>query len=123
MWRISRQVIGKLCVAYDVLSYSRLSVRSQMATQSQLADMLDFAFREAGLADGMYAMQNHGDGGLTVLTVDPGTDEPRLITSLVRALETGLKALNEDLAPGARVRLRIGMAEGTAHRGPFRTCG
>ncbi len=106
----------KLCVAYDVVGYSRFSARSQASTQSRLAYFLDRAFEEALLPGRKYEIQERGDGGVALLNLDPGTDELHLITSLVRTLETGLTQLNDDLVPAAQIRLRVSMAKGIINR-------
>jgi hypothetical protein len=106
----------KLCVAYDVAGYSRLSARSQVATQGRLARMLDVAFGGAGLPDERYEILDQGDGGVAILTPGQGADEPRLVASLINELETGLTQLNKNLTPDAKVRLRVSMAEGIIGR-------
>jgi len=108
--------VRKLCVAYDVEHYSGRGTRREYATQRRLADILAFAFREAGApADGV-EVQEQGDGGLALLPTGGAVDEPRLIVGLIGGLITGLNELNEDLVEQARVRLRVGLDEGVVHR-------
>jgi hypothetical protein len=110
--------IRKLCVAYDVEHYSGRGTRREYATQERLAEVLGFAFREAGLSPGAYEVQEQGDGGIAFLPTGGTVDEPRLIVHLLNALEIGLADLNEDLVGPARVRLRVGLHEGVVHRAP-----
>jgi len=110
--------IRKLCVAYDVEHYSGRGTRREYATQERLAEVLDFAFREAGLAPAAYEVQEQGDGGIAFLATGGTVDEPRLIVHLLKALEIGLAELNADLVGPAQVRLRVGLHEGVVHRAP-----
>ena len=59
-----RAGIRKLCVAYDVEHYSGRGSRREYATQQRLADILEFAFLEAGVPAGSAEVQEQGDGGL-----------------------------------------------------------
>jgi hypothetical protein len=111
-----RAGIRKLCVAYDVEHYSGRGTRREYATQQRLSDVLEFAFREAGVAADGAEVQEQGDGGLTLLPTGGAIDEPRLIVGLINALVEGLAELNHDLVEQARIRLRVGMHEGVVHR-------
>jgi hypothetical protein len=113
-----RAGVRKLCVAYDVEHYSGRGTRREYATQQRLADILEFAFREAGVPADSVEVQEQGDGGLALLPTGGAIDEPRLIVGLISALAEGLNELNEDLAEQARVRLRVGVGEGVVHRAP-----
>ncbi len=108
--------IRKLCVAYDVEHYSGRGTRREYATQERLTEVLDFAFREAGLAADDYEMQPQGDGGIALLPTGGTVDEPRFIVALLNALRIGLQHLNEDLVEQARLRLRLGLGVGVVHR-------
>jgi hypothetical protein len=110
--------IRKLCVAYDVESYSGRGTRREFATQERLSELLTYAFAEAGLPPGAYAVQEQGDGGVALLSTGGTVDEPRLIVGLINALRIGLGELNEDLVHPARIRLRVGLHEGVVHRAP-----
>jgi hypothetical protein len=106
----------RLCVAYDVEHYSQRGTRREYATQQRLVDVLGFAFGAAGLASGQYDLQEQGDGGLALLPTGGSVDEPRLIVGLLGALRNALDEVNEDLVDEARIRLRVGLAEGVVHR-------
>jgi hypothetical protein len=110
--------IRKLCVAYDVEHYSGRGTRREYATQQRLVDVLEFAFREAGVQPGSATVQEQGDGGLALLPTGEGVDEPRLIVTLLNALGSGLGELNEDLIDQARVRLRVALHQGVVHQAP-----
>jgi len=110
--------VRKVCVAYDVANYSGRGTRREYATQRRLAELLELALRTAGLEPGSYEMQEQGDGGIALLPTGGAVDEPRMLVTLVRSLETGLTELNEDLVPQARIRLRVGLQEGVVHLAP-----
>lgn len=97
----------KLLVAYDVEGYAGLDGRLAREVQQRVAGMLASAFSEAQVAPGAYEMQGQGDGGLALLSAGDGVDCPRVVSSLIGALESGLRRVNEELTPGARIRLRI----------------
>jgi hypothetical protein len=108
--------VRKLLVAYDVEGYGGRGKRLELATQQRLVDVLTYAFGEARVASDAYEMQEQGDGGLALLPTGAGVDEPRVITTLMGALEAALGEINEDLVASARIRLRIALDEGVVHR-------
>jgi hypothetical protein len=110
------QGVRRLCVAYDIEAYSGKGTRRELAAQAQLADLLDYAFRESGLASDSCQVQMQGDGGLALLPTGDGVDEPRLLVRLIRAVETGLAENNEHLLPERRLRLRLALHQGVVHQ-------
>lgn len=110
--------IRKLCVAYDVEGYSGRGTRREFAAQARLAEVLGYAFGEAGLAPDAGEVQEQGDGGIAFLPTGGEVDEPRLLVGLINALHIGLGELNEDIVDTARIRLRVGLQEGVVHRAP-----
>lgn len=108
--------VRKLCVAYDVASYSGRGTRGEFVAQARLTDVLKYAFREAGCAPGSAEVQEQGDGGIAFLPTGGDVDEPRLIVGLINALCTGLAELNTDIVAAAQIRLRVGLHEGVVHR-------
>jgi DNA-binding CsgD family transcriptional regulator len=82
----------------------------------QIAGVLASALGEARVAPGSYEMQAQGDGGLALLPAVDGVDEPRLIVSLIDALDSGLRRVNEDLALRPPIRLRVALDEGGVYR-------
>jgi hypothetical protein len=110
--------IRKLCVAYDVEGYSGRGTRHEFSAQARLAELLTYAFREAGLPPGAEEVQEQGDGGIAFLPTGGTLDEPRLLVGLINALRIGLDELNEDIVDRARIRLRVGLHEGVVHRAP-----
>lgn len=108
--------IRKLCVAYDVEGYSGRGTRHEFTAQARLAELLTYAFREAGLPPGAEEVQEQGDGGIAFLPTGGTVDEPRLLVGLINALRVGLTELNEDMVDRARIRLRVGLHEGVVHR-------
>jgi hypothetical protein len=108
--------VRKLLVAYDVEGYGGRGKRLELATQQRLVDVLTYAFAEAKVPSGAYEMQEQGDGGLALLPTGDGVHEPRVVTTLIDALEGGLEQINEDLVAKARIRLRVALDEGVVHR-------
>ncbi len=101
--------IRKLCVAYDVASYSGRGTRREFAVQARLNELLQYAFREAGAPLDSWEIQEQGDGGIAFLPTGGQVDEPRLLVRLITALNAGLDELNEDVTDVARIRIRAGL--------------
>lgn len=110
--------IRKLCVAYDVESYSGRGTRGEYVAQQRLADTLELAFQDAGVPRDSLQIQEQGDGGIAFVPTGGSVDEPRLLVGLINSLRIRLSELNEDLVDQARVRLRVGLHEGVVHRAP-----
>jgi hypothetical protein len=108
--------VRKLCVSYDVESYSGRGTRREFAIQGRLAELLSYALREAGSPPEADEIQEQGDGGIAFLPTGGEVDEPRLIVGLINALRIGLAELNEDLADAAQIRLRVALHQGVIHR-------
>jgi hypothetical protein len=106
----------KLCVSYDVESYSGRGTRREFAIQARLVELLNYAFREAGSPPDADEIQEQGDGGIAFLPTGGEVDEPRLIVGLINALRTGLVELNEDIVGTAQIRLRVALHQGVIHR-------
>ena len=107
--------VRRLCAAYHIEAYSGHGPRRELAAQGQLVGLLNYAFREAGLAAGSYQVQVQGGSGLAMLPTGEGVDEPRLLVQLIRAFETGLAENNENLLPDRRLRLRLALHQGVVH--------
>jgi hypothetical protein len=108
--------VRKLVFAYDVEGYGKRGTRLAHATQQRLVDVLAYAFDEARVTPGTYETQEQGDGGITLLSTGGSVSEPRLVTSLIGALDAGLAQVNEDLVAGARIRLRVAFDAGVVCR-------
>jgi hypothetical protein len=106
--------VRKLLIAYDVAGYGGRGKRQQLAIQQRLVDVLSYAFSEARVSG--YELQEQGDGGLGLLPTGDGVDEPRVIATLITAMEDALGEINADLVAEARIRLRVALDEGTVHR-------
>jgi hypothetical protein len=106
----------KLVFAYDVEGYGKRGTRLAHATQQRLVDVLAYAFDEARVTPGTYETQEQGDGGIALLSAGGSASEPRLVTSLIGALDAGLAQVNEDLVAGARIRLRVAFDAGVVCR-------
>ena len=100
----------RLCIAADVVGYSRHLLHVAEKTQRRLVDVLRATRRYAELDEATIDLQPQGDGQFAVLP--PGIDELRAIPRLIRGLRTSLREMNLDLAETARLRLRVALHRG-----------
>jgi hypothetical protein len=100
----------RLCMAADVVGYSRHTVEVAERTQRRLIEVLSATRRYAELDDATIDLQQQGDGQFAVLP--PGIDELRAIPRLIRGLRSSLREINLDLADTARLRLRVALHRG-----------
>ena len=96
----------------DIVSYSRLSARLQKMSQDDLAELLEVSLAEAGIRPEQVAAQDQGDARL--LAFPAGTDPGRVLAVMPRHLNDELLARNEDMAPHARMRVRLSYTMGVA---------
>ncbi len=100
----------RLCMAADVVGYSRRGNAEAELLQRDLVDVLAQARRAAGIPDSMVAPQPQGDGQFTVLPV--GIDESVVIPRLLAALGAGLAERDRDVPERERMRLRVALHRG-----------
>jgi hypothetical protein len=100
----------RLCMAADVVGYSRHVLQTAENTQRRLLEVLRAARRSAELNEATIDLQPQGDGQFAVLP--PGIDELTAIPRLVRGLRDSLREVNLDLADTARLRLRVALHRG-----------
>jgi hypothetical protein len=100
----------RLCVAADVVAYSRQPNDLAEQTQRRLVSVLAEARRNAGIDEATVQPQPQGDGQFTVLPV--GIDESVVIPRLVDGLASALRKANRDRSPAARMRLRVALHRG-----------
>jgi hypothetical protein len=93
----------RLCVAADVVGYSRRGNTETERLQSDLVDVLARARRAAGIEDHQVDPQKQGDGQFTVLPV--GIDESAVIPAL-------LGELGRQLAGHQHMQLRVALHRG-----------
>jgi hypothetical protein len=99
----------------DIVGYSQLPVRLQRVSQDYLATVLDDSMEEAGVLPELVAGQDQGDASL--LTFPPDTDVAKVLAVMPRYLNEELLARNEDMAPHARMRLRVAFSMGVSAPG------
>lgn len=99
----------------DIVGYSKFGARLQRDSQEYLADLLDAGLAEAGVQPGQVTTQDQGDARM--LWFVPGTDAAKVLAVLPRYLNDELLARNEDMAPHARMRVRLSFTMGVAAPG------
>ena len=100
----------RLCVAADVVSYSRRSNLETEILQRDLVEVLGRARRAAGIADRAVRPQPQGDGQFTVLPV--GIDESKVIPDLLHELGARLVERDTAVPDAERMRLRVALHRG-----------
>ncbi len=96
----------------DIANYSHLNARLQKISQDDLAELLDASVTEAGARLDLVEAQDQGDARL--LTFPANSDAGKILAVMPRYLNDGLIARNEDMAPHARMRVRLAFAMGAA---------
>jgi hypothetical protein len=104
-----------LHVFADIVGYSQLPVRLQKVSQDYMATVLDDSMEEAGVLPELVAGQDQGDGSL--LALPPDIDVAKVLAVMPRYLNDELLARNEDMAPHARMRLRVAFSMGVSAPG------
>jgi hypothetical protein len=105
----------RLCMAADVVSYSRRSNAETELLQRDLVDVLSRARRAAGIRDAVVRPQPQGDGQFTVLPV--GIDESAVIPALLHELGAGLAERDTAVPVEERMRLRVALHRGLVKEG------
>ena len=99
----------------DIVGYSNFSARLQRDSQDYLASLLDGGLAEASVDPGQVTAQDQGDARLLWFT--PGTDTGRVLAIMPRYLNDDLLARNRDMAPHARMRVRLSFTMGASAPG------
>jgi len=99
----------------DIVGYSRLNARLQEESQDRLTRVLDRSLAEAGVRPEMVTPQDQGDARLLSFPAD--TDVARVLAVMPHYVNSELLARNEDLAPHARMRIRLSFTMGPARPG------
>jgi hypothetical protein len=105
----------RLCVAADVVSYSRRTNLETEILQRDLVEVLGRARRAAGIADRTVRPQPQGDGQFTVLPV--GIDESKVIPDLLHELGARLVERDSGMPDERRMRLRVALHRGLIKEG------
>jgi hypothetical protein len=100
----------RLCLAADVVGYSRRRNAATEELQHDLVEVLARARREAGIDDSAVHPQPQGDGQFTVLPV--GIDESVVIPRMIAAIGSGLTARDARRSAEDRMRLRVALHRG-----------
>jgi hypothetical protein len=105
----------RLCVAADVVSYSRRSNLETEILQRDLVEVLGRARRAAGIVDRLVRPQAQGDGQFTVLPT--GIDESKVIPDLLHELGARLVERDTGVPADERMRLRVALHRGLVKEG------
>ncbi len=105
----------RLCMAADVVGYSRRSTTETELLQHDLVEVLGRARRAAGIADAEVTPQPQGDGQFTVLPV--GIDESEVIPALLGELGRSLTARDRGRPAEQGMRLRVALHRGLIKEG------
>jgi hypothetical protein len=104
-----------LYIFADIVGYSQLHARLQKISQDDLAAALDGGLTESGVQSERVVAQDQGDARL--LTLPHGTDVGNVLAVLPRHMNDALAARNADMAPRARMRVRMSFAIGVSEPG------
>jgi hypothetical protein len=96
-------------VAADAKKYSASVASEHGPIQEDLRNALTQAATAARLPYERWVVQPQGDG---VLILTPLDHEPRYIDDFIGHLQAALRRRNRDRVPDARLRLRVGLAQG-----------
>jgi hypothetical protein len=105
----------RLCVAADVVGYSRRPNAETEILQRDLVEVLGRARRAAGITDRLVRPQPQGDGQFTVLPV--GIDESAVIPEMLHELGSRLAERDTGMPAGERMRLRVALHRGLVKEG------
>jgi hypothetical protein len=97
------------------VGYSRWNARLQKSSQDYLVSVLDASLAEAGVETDRVDAQDQGDARFLRFPV--GTDAAKALAVMPRYLNDELLVRNEDMAPHARMRMRLSFTMGAAVRG------
>jgi len=100
----------RLCLAADVVGYSRHGNAAAEELQRDLVEVLAQARRAAGIADSGVHTQPQGDGQFSVLPT--GIDESAVIPRMIARLGAGLLDRDRGRAAEDRMRLRVALHRG-----------
>ncbi|MFG1607776.1 hypothetical protein [Actinoplanes sp. NPDC049265] len=109
-----RAAAVRLCMAADVVAYSRRGPTAAERIQRDLVRVLAAGRSAAGIGPADVDPQPQGDGQFTVLPV--GLDEGEAIPRLIRGLAGALAARNAAVADD-RMRLRVALHRGLVKQG------
>jgi hypothetical protein len=100
----------RLCLAADVVGYSRRRNAETEELQRDLVRLLSAARLRAGIAESAVRPQPQGDGQFTVLPT--GIDESTVIPRMISALRTGLLDRDRGRPADERMTLRVALHRG-----------
>lgn len=106
----------RLCMAADVVGYSRRGNAETEVLQHDLVRVLGQARRAAGIGAGVVRPQPAGDGQFTVLPV--GIDESAVIPALLGELGERLAERDRGRPPVEAMRLRVALHRGLVKEAP-----
>jgi hypothetical protein len=99
----------------DIVGYSQLNARLQKISQNDLLELLNAGLTHAGVRPDQVVPQDQGDARL--LWFPGGTDAGRVLAMMPRYVDDVLIGRNQDMAPHARMRVRLSFTMGVAGPG------
>jgi hypothetical protein len=106
--------IRRLCVAVDIVSYSRRTRPEQIDAQNRLLWTMAQGCQAAGISPARCDREDSGDGQILVLPA--AVDEAKVIPGLVKGLLTALYLVNHPEGLSRRIRLRMALGQGAVTR-------
>ncbi len=107
--------VSSLYAFGDIVGYSRFNAKLQEESQDRLVRVLNDSLAEAGVDPETVEAQNQGDARLLRFRVD--TDVAKIVAIMPRYLNGDLLARNQDMAPHARLRVRLSFTMGATTPG------
>jgi hypothetical protein len=99
----------------DIVGYSQQNARLQKIGQNDLLELLNAGLTHVGVRPDQVVPQDQGDARL--LWFPGGTDAGQVLAMMPRYVNDGLVARNQDMAPHARMRVRLSFTMGVAEPG------
>ncbi len=96
----------------DIVGYSLLDARLQKISQDYLARLLDDGVAEADVRPDAVPWQDQGDARMTKFPSD--VDAGKILAVMPRLINDELLARNRDMAPHARIRIRMAFTMGVS---------
>ena len=105
----------------DIVAYSGRNPYQQADCQQRLLKIIDESLIDAGLSPG--SVQGESQGDARMLTFPDGLDVSRVLALMPRRFNDELVAYNRDVAPHARIRVRLAFAIGPSAQGQIGRAG
>jgi hypothetical protein len=100
--------VPRSLIAVDIEGFGRRGDQEHVDLRRALRDVCDEAFAQINVS----GVNREDRGDALLLVVGPDVAKPRLVSDLVRELDTALRRWNNPRSPQARMRLRVAMHNG-----------